>query len=588
MHTGGAAAGSAPLSADRMARLVYRVLPVPMCVLDGSGALIGMNPRAEAFWATSAADVCGAPAAEVLRIGPPGEGGTQDVVGAALRTGVRVPCRIADRAGRTHVASLVGLAVPGDDAPHSLLVVVDERTAQVLEDPPAWALQDPATGLANRHRWDREAPSWNARAGTVVFFDLDDLKALNDLYGHRAGDRALLLAARSITAELPAGEALAVRHGGDEFLVVLEGATVAQAEAFAHRAEERLVREAAAAELPLIPRLSHGTAPFPPGGLEAGTQQADEALYERRGVLLRASGGGRLILTREGRQAVTGPGEGGEGSGPGAFASGFSPEFDRYFRAQYARATEQAEGFVRFVAPEPGSAAVEVGAGSGRITFDGGLAGRIGSGGRLLVTDPSTAQLQAARRRAHRLGMAWLRFLPAPAERLPLASGTADLVLGAVFLHFTDPGRALREMARLVRPGGRVAVSTMLEFVWPEVWWDILQPVREELGRHGLPFRHAFPSASALRGHLADGGLRLERSRIVGPEPWEFPDIDLALPLTRQIGLVSLLLRGVPAERHDAVRLEVEDRMRTAFARTTPAERFADVQWMDVVACRPG
>ena len=44
-------------------------------------------------------------------------------------------------------------------------------------------------------------------------------------------------------------------------------------------------------------------------------------------------------------------------------------------------------------------------------------------------------------------------FLRAPAEELPVASATADLAIGALFLQFTNPVDALREVARVVRPG---------------------------------------------------------------------------------------------------------------------------------------
>lgn len=63
-----------------------------------------------------------------------------------------------------------------------------------------------------------------------------------------------------------------------------------------------------------------------------------------------------------------------------------------YFRTCYALALEQAREFVAFVDPEPGSAVVEVGAVSGRVTCHGGLAERIGRQGRLLVTDPFGAR----------------------------------------------------------------------------------------------------------------------------------------------------------------------------------------------------
>ncbi len=499
------------------------------------------------------------------------------------RAAFRLPCRITTLDGQVHCVSVIYAALEGADPPMGALFVVEGTMAELLSDLPEWALRDPVTGLGNRQLWERAAPAWSSRSGYVIFFDLDDLKEVNDLYGHFAGDR-LLEAAGQTLAVLSPPDALTVRYGGDEFVVLLPDPDKTAGEAWAQSAIRYVA--SLAADLPIVPRLSYGATAFAPGGLMQAVQRADEALYERKGVLLMAANGGRIILTREGRAALRGPGD--DRGRPGAFGGGFDPEFEGHLRAQYARALEQAREFVAFVDPEPGSAVVEVGAGSGRITFDGGLAERIGRQGQLLVTDPSGPQLQAARQHAEERGLDWVRFLRAPAEDLPLASGTVDLVAGALFLHFTDPARAFREMARVLRPGGRVAVSTGLEFRWPPFWWDLLAPVREELARQGLPYRHHFLSADALRGSVEGSGLRIERSVVLGPEHGDFPHLELALAFFRQTGLVPTLLPGVPADRLAVVQESFEAGMRAAFAGASAEERRIDVELMSLVARKPG
>ena len=59
---------------------------------------------------------------------------------------------------------------------------------------------------------------------TVVCADVDDLKPINDTYGHEGGDKAILGVARVIRGCMPK-EAVCARTGGDEFTAVLAGAS---------------------------------------------------------------------------------------------------------------------------------------------------------------------------------------------------------------------------------------------------------------------------------------------------------------------------------------------------------------------------
>ena len=57
----------------------------------------------------------------------------------------------------------------------------------------------------------------------ALFIDLDGLKRINDRYGHEVGDTALIETAQRISAKVP-DNGLAVRFGGDEFVVIYEDA----------------------------------------------------------------------------------------------------------------------------------------------------------------------------------------------------------------------------------------------------------------------------------------------------------------------------------------------------------------------------
>jgi diguanylate cyclase (GGDEF)-like protein len=89
------------------------------------------------------------------------------------------------------------------------------------------ALRDPLTGLANRRLFDELLEAGLARTHrsgrplAVAFLDLDGFKAVNDMYGHDAGDIVLCETARRLLSVVRDAEVVA-RLGGDEFVIVYE------------------------------------------------------------------------------------------------------------------------------------------------------------------------------------------------------------------------------------------------------------------------------------------------------------------------------------------------------------------------------
>ena len=182
----------------------------------------------------------------------------------------------------------------------------------------------------------------------------------------------------------------------------------------------------------------------------------------------------------------------------------------------------------------------------------------------MLVTDPSAAQLQVARQRAESLGLTWVRFLVAPVEDLPIASNSVDLVLGSTFLHFTDTAAAIRSMARVTKPGGRVAVSAGLRLEYGGAWRRALEPVRRVLLQHGLPYRDPFLPEEDLTSLFANAGLTIERSHMLPVERLLFPHTDIAIAVPTQARWIPLLLREAPENLHESMQMESTAELRRA------------------------
>ena len=127
---------------------------------------------------------------------------------------------------------LVGDDFPTEDrltatsfAAHAVVALENARLHRVVE---RQALVDGLTGLANRRQSEDALVTEISRAErfdsplTIVLADLDDFKALNDRYGHPAGD-AVLRAFAGILEETLRDADLAGRWGGEEFLLLLPG-----------------------------------------------------------------------------------------------------------------------------------------------------------------------------------------------------------------------------------------------------------------------------------------------------------------------------------------------------------------------------
>jgi diguanylate cyclase (GGDEF)-like protein/PAS domain S-box-containing protein len=138
--------------------------------------------------------------------------------------------------------------VPGPDGQPAFLVSQYEEigNGRMADDHLAHlALHDPLTGLANRallaDRLTHQLAELTRSGGilAVLVADVDELKPINDRYGHAAGDDVLTAAAHGLLSAVRSGDTVA-RIGGDEFVVASIVADVSAAELLRRRIAQHL------------------------------------------------------------------------------------------------------------------------------------------------------------------------------------------------------------------------------------------------------------------------------------------------------------------------------------------------------------
>jgi SAM-dependent methyltransferase len=210
---------------------------------------------------------------------------------------------------------------------------------------------------------------------------------------------------------------------------------------------------------------------------------------------------------------------------------------------------EAAARMLDAAALRPGERVLELACGPAGVGLQAARA--VEPDGSVLLTDFSKGMVQAARDRANELGVENVDFAVADAQRLDLPDGSFDAALCRFgYMLMGDPFAGMQETARVLRPGGRVALA-----VWGEpadnawlmlpmrVLMEHLEAPPPDLDAPGV---WAFRDHDRLRGMLANAGFAGVKVDILGTaerfaslDEWWQRLSDLAGPLQALLGALS-------------------------------------------------
>jgi ubiquinone/menaquinone biosynthesis C-methylase UbiE len=183
-------------------------------------------------------------------------------------------------------------------------------------------------------------------------------------------------------------------------------------------------------------------------------------------------------------------------------------DYEQLWQAQLAEAQS---ALLSLASLEMGEQVLDIACGTGLVSFEASRA--VSRSGHVLGIDLSERMVDAAEQRAQQMKLSNCSFSRMDAETLALPDASFDVVLCALgLMYMPDPEQAVREMRRVLRPGGRVSLA-----VWGEQsncgWSAVFPIVAAEVASDVCPLFFRLGQQDALARLCADAKFEAVRYR---------------------------------------------------------------------------